>query len=247
MSYVNLAKALEAPLKGYIAETCVHSEDTNCFKKHVVARVGFLALTPWSLATSTADILIGIGAGIAVIGTAGKQKEAWDFAMNHLNSSRKIVVRPYFDLLMALNPQAKFSGSIDNMPYVQRQTATLMGQKDAFITVEGDGFITHYVSEALKDVARNCYNSDNFLKRHVASRLTYLLLVISSVITRLMDGIIGVMAAILSFATFGKVESINNLAYRGLQATGIVQDVFYCTTKIINPWAGTKKVVALAY
>jgi hypothetical protein len=62
------------------------------------------------------------------------------------------------------------------------------------------------------------------------------------VITRLVDGIIGVIAAVLSFLTLGKVASINNVAYRALQAPGIVKDLFKCTIKFINPWAGVEKV-----
>lgn len=35
-----------------------------------------------------------------------------------------------------------------------------------------------------------------------------------------------------------KVASINNLAFRTLQFSGILHDIFYCASKIINPWAG---------
>lgn len=241
MSYFNLTYSFEKPAENYIEENWVHSNDTNFFKKQVGARVGHLALTPWSAVTSVADTIVGFGAGLAAIATQGKHKPTFKFAIEHLDSSKKIIVRPYVNLLKTLNPEAKFSGSISNAPYVHRYMAYVTGQKDAFITGDGDGFITSYVSEFLKDVARSCYNSDSFLKRHIASRLTYALLAVSSVITRLADGIIGVVAATLSFITLGKEESINNLAYRALQAPGIVNDIFYCTIKLINPWAGTSR------
>jgi hypothetical protein len=95
------------------------------------------------------------------------------------------------------------------------------------------------VINSLKALARSCYKSDNFLKRHVASRLTYALLAVSCLATRVADGAIGVAAAGLSVLTGGNFESLNNLAYRTLQAPGIINDLFYCTIKFINPWTGT--------
>lgn len=109
------------------------------------------------------------------------------------------------------------------------------------ISGDGDGFLSDLVINPLKDIARSCYNSDNFLKRHVASRLTYALLAVSCLVTRAVDGIIGIPAAGLSILTGGKFESLNNLAYRTLQAPGIINDLFYCTIKFINPWTRTSK------
>ncbi len=107
------------------------------------------------------------------------------------------------------------------------------------IGIGGNGFITHFVTDALKNIARDCYRSENLLIQHVASRLTYAVLAISSLVTRAVDGVIGIPAAGLAILTFGKIESLNNLAYRSLQTPGIVEDLFYCTIKIINPWTGT--------
>lgn len=241
MSYTNITHSLEKPIEDYVSTNWVHSEETNCFKKQVLARGGYLVLTPWSTVTSVADTIVGVGAGIASIATGGAHKATFKFAMHHLDSSRKIVAQPYVNLLKTLNPEVELTSNTLPEDADTRYLQSLKSDGYPLIGANGDGFVTHYVTEALKNVARSCYKSDNFFKRHIASRLTYLLLAISSVITRVVDGIIGVIAAVLSFLTLGKVESINNLAYRALQAPGIVNDLFYCTIKFINPWAGTSK------
>jgi hypothetical protein len=236
-SYTNITNSLAVSVDGYISNW-VRSKD--CFEKHVLARGGHLGLIPLFTITSVVDTIVGAGAGIVSIATGGTYKATCDFAMNHLDSSRNIVAYPYTNLLRTLNPEAKFPSSVASHSYFHsyRYWSQTIDQGSELITNDGDGFITSYVSDALKDVARSCRNSDNFFKRHIVSRLTYLLLAISSLITRVVDGIIGVIAAILSFLTLGKVGSINNVAFRALQAPGIVKDLFYCAIKCINPWAG---------
>lgn len=241
MLYVNLTCRYEQPAENFIESNWVVSSRTNFVKKHVFARGGHLALVFWSVVMSGADSIIGVGAGLASVLTGGRHRPTFKCALIHLDSSRQIIALPYVNLLKTLNPDATFSGSMANMSYMDRYLARTIGRKDAFITSDGDGFITHYVSGTLKSIARGCYNSDNIIKRHLVTRLTYVLLAITSVITRIVDGIIGVIAALASFLTVGKFESINNLAYRGLQTPGIINDLFYCTIKFMNPWAGTSR------
>ncbi len=241
MPYVNLNKTLVEPAASYIDDNWVGSENTNFLKKQVLARGGNLVLTPWSATINVADTIIGISAGCASIATVGKHKSTYDFALLHLDSSRKVLVRPYTRLLKTINPQAPFTRAPRRN---ERWMTVLMDSNtsDPLINGDGDGFITHYVWEALRNKAHDFYNSSNWGKRHIASRLTYALLAIASLVTRAVDGIIGVIAAGVSFLTLGKIESINNLAYRALQAPGIVKDLFYCTIKFINPWAGTNTI-----
>jgi len=75
---------------------------------------------------------------------------------------------------------------------------------DQIFSEESNGLITDAVSEALENKAYQCVKSDNFFKRHIASRLTYSLLAVSSVITRLADLINGVVAAVFSFLSMEK-------------------------------------------
>ncbi|MCC5832439.1 MAG: hypothetical protein JJU12_05280 [Chlamydiales bacterium] len=94
MSYVNLSYSLEAPAEEYIATNWVYSEETNFFKKQVLARGGYLVLTPWSTITSAADTIVGIGAGFAAIATGGKHKATLKFAMyGHQFLKHKIALK----------------------------------------------------------------------------------------------------------------------------------------------------------
>lgn len=231
MSYTNVTYASTKPAEHYVASSWVQSDETTFLKKHVLARGAHLLLTPASFITSAVDTIIGLGAGIGAICTLGKHQSTVKVAFNHLSGSNKLFVRPYVNFLQTINPEAKFSGDAANQPFGLA--------KQAMISGDGDGFLSDLVINPLKNIARSCYNSDNFLKRHVASRLTYALLAVACLVTRAVDGIIGIPAAGLSILTGGKFESLNNLAYRTLQAPGIINDLFYCTIKFINPWTGT--------
>ncbi len=235
--YENITYSLAKPIASYISSNLSNSSEASFYKKEILARGGYLLLAPLSIVTSLADTIIGVVLGVASIATAGKEKRIYNCTLDHLQSGRKIVVRPYVNFIKALNPEAKFSGSIENMDRMTRLFAE--ERKDAFITGDGDGFITDFVFDKLRSHAQKCYNSNNLVSRHIGARLSYGLLALSCLVTRAVDGLIGVPSAIISCLTFGKIESINNLAYRGLQFPGVIKDLFYCSVKIINPWAGT--------
>ena len=188
-------------------------------KKHVLARIAHCVLTPFSLLTNLADTTIGIGSGIVSVFTAPLQNKISIFAMNHLDGSRKLMAQPYVNLLNAINPYAKFSKNLENKNVLTSDS----------------------VNNFLKKIANDCYNSNNFLKRHIASRLTYALHAISSLVTRSVDGIIGLLAATFSILSLGKFKLLNNLAYKGLQAPAVIKDFLYCAIKIINPGAETQQ------
>lgn len=196
----------------YICQNLVDSENTNFFKKHVLARGGYLLLAPVSIITAAIDTIIGLGVGLASIATVGKHAPTFYRAQYHLVLGQQILARLYQHCLQFLNPSA----IIDDVE---------------------DGLTTDVVKNFFIIVAKDCYRSDSIFKRHVASRLTYALMLISCAITRLIDGVIGIIAALFSFLTFGHFDSLNNAAYRGLFITGIVTDLFYCTVKIVNPTA----------
>ncbi|MCC5832854.1 MAG: hypothetical protein JJU12_07425 [Chlamydiales bacterium] len=181
-------------------------------------RGAYLSLVPVSAITSIVDTAIGACAAIPALATAGKHKKTINFFFNFLESSFDIVSKPYVNLLKTLNPTAK-------LPPIR-----------GFDEVH-PGICTPYPSEKLDNLAENYFKSKNFFKKHVASRLTYVLLAITFVITRIVDGIIGLIAAAFSLITLGKLPFLNKTAYRGLCATGIIHDLFYCTLKVINPWA----------
>lgn len=195
---------------------------TSLAGRHVLYRGAKFALAPVAFITCTLDTIVGLGYGLGTIRTLGTHKPTWEKTIIHLRHSREILLISYAFFLTAINPRADFP-----------KTGTV-------ISSDGRGLTTNLVFEPIKKVGINCRESDNFLKKHVASRLTYALLAISCLVTRAVDGIIGVPAAALSILTCGSVKfgSLHNVAYRGLQTTGIIDDLFYCTIKFINPWAG---------
>jgi hypothetical protein len=221
MSYTNITHASIGAIED-CARNWAISDQTNFLQRHILARGTHFILSPASFITSSLDTIIGLVAGIGAICTLGKHRPTLNVTMDHLSGSTMLLARPYVHILLAINPQAKFPGN-----------------RDIAISGDGDGFISDLVINFLSSVAIMCYESDSFLKRHVASRLTFALLAISCLVTRAVDGIIGIPAAGLSILTGGKFESLNNLAYRALQAPSIINDLFCWTIKFINPWAGT--------
>ncbi|MBS4168512.1 hypothetical protein [Parachlamydia sp. AcF125] len=210
MAYTNITSASIKPIENYVSKNWVLSKKTNFLKKHVIARGAYLALVPSSFVTSALDTIVGLGTGVGVFLTLGKQQKTFTIAFNHLINTDRLVAQPYAHFLKMVNPKAEFSD-------------------------ERCGIITYPVAGALDKKAEKFSSSNNFLKRHVASRLTYALLAISCLVTRAVDGIIGIPTATLSVLTAGKFESLNKLAYRSLKAPGIIADLFGCTLNVIDP------------
>lgn len=247
MPYINISRATTGYAEAYVYKNWVDSTETTLVNKHILSRAAYLILTPASFVTSALDTLVGLGVTIGTI-LSGRNKKVFDFTMLHLDSTNKLALRPYANFLKTINPEACFTKGLEDIPYnesyVDRRlisAAQSLGfhYQEPKISAKGDGFVSDLVIEPLKGVARRCYKSENFLKRHVASRLTYILLAISCVVTRAVDGVIALPAAVLSILTVGKIQSLNNLAYRTLQATGIISDLAYCIIKIVNPLSGT--------
>lgn len=224
MTFIKTNYHSSIKLENSVYNNLNESENPSFLKKQIGGRFCYLALTPFSAITSIADTVIGIGAGIGTIATLGTNPKIFNTSISYISSSRYIIAKPYINILRTINPNAKF---FEFDPDKQKSS----------ISPTDDGLLTGEVQRFLELKALDASTSNNFLKRHVISRLTYALLAISSIVTRYVDGIIGVSAAVLSIAFLGTVEPLNNLAYRGLQSTGIISDLFYCTAKFINPWA----------
>ena len=239
MSYscINVTDVTVRSAEFYIRTNWIQSEDTNLLKKHVLARGAHLLLIPTSFITVAVDTIIGLGAGMKAIFTLGKDEQTFRVAYKQLTSSNKLFAKPYCHFLLTINPEAKFSGSAANQLFIANQLGLAT---QATIHADGNGFLSNLMIDEIKKTTRACYNSDNLLKQHVASRLTFALLAVSCLVARAVDGIIGIPAAGLCILTGGKFESLNNLAYRTLQAPGIINDLFYCIIKFINPWTGVR-------
>lgn len=193
----------------------------NFVKKHVKGRCARLILIPASFTTCALDTIYGLGVGIGAICTGGKKTKLSTTAFNYLTNSNLMLSIPYSNLLRMINPKAEISSKALN---------------------HCDGILSHTVNFSLKGLASKynqthwrCMISNNSFKHHIASRLTYALLAVACVVARAVDGIIGVAAATLSIVTVGKFTRLNDLAWKTLQPTGIIEDLWFCTMHCINP------------
>lgn len=233
--YINITTSTITRATIYMDEHWIKPEDTP-IKKHVGSRLCSLALAPASVITSAADTIVGIFAGFGSIFTLGLHRPTYICAARYLASSPGIVSRPFAKMIKVLNPSAF-------LEYSKKKKEDGSAPDKAFIQMQGKGLITHYVFNITNTAFRSCANSEYWLMRHVVSRLTLLLSAVAHVISRVVDAIIGSIAAVFAFLTLGKVDSINHAAHRGLQLTGIIHDVFYHTMHLINPWAGEKESI----
>jgi len=224
MAFMDITNWAYEQIDYYTHTYLLKKEPTGFFKKHCLTRAILLATVPTYIVTSVVDLSIGVFAGFGALLTGGRYQPILDLAVIHLPSSKFIVALPYKHLLRAINLESKFPVFKKNRPSNQQPV----------VNYDGNGLISHFVINYLEDVAKNVITSKNPFKRHIVSRLTYGLLALSVVITRVVDGIIGVIAGTFAILTYGKIGVLNNLAIRGLQAPHLIYDLFDCTIKIIN-------------
>ena len=188
--------------------------NSNFLRREILSRMGNLLLIPITAITNTADTAIGVLAEVLNTATGSKILPLLEYADRQLSSSKFIVAKPYHHLICMINPKAN----------------PIASNQDGIFAVEVKGFLTRKISK-IRD-------SDNLFFKHVVSRLGYAVMAVALTISRVVDGIIGIVAAILSVITIGKINKINQIAFHGLQCTGVIQDVLYCIRKVVNPNAG---------
>lgn len=191
----------------------------NIIKNQIFSRTTSLALLPCSLVTGIADTVLGTAATAASILTLGKFEGISKFAARHIASG--IITNPYVFLLKTINPNAQFTT-----------------HNNALISAEGRGFIAKEAYDFFAIMEYKCQRSESLIMNYLGSRITSAVMAIACVVTRAVDGVIGIIAAAFSLLTLGKVESFNNLAFRGLQITDVINDLLYCTLKVFNPELG---------
>jgi len=106
MSYVNLTEYSIGCVKR-IDEQLVRSEKTNFMKKHIVSRLVYAALLPVALVTNICDVALGIFGFLGVILTVGRNQAVANFALNHLDSFKRLTLTPYLHVLKMINPSMK--------------------------------------------------------------------------------------------------------------------------------------------
>lgn len=222
MTYKSLTAASTIPVQYYIDKKLVHNAKSNFFQKEILSRGLHLLLVPASVIPNALDIIIGLGASLGAIMTLGQKPAIIQFAYNHLVGLSFLISFIYKNALQTMNPHIIF-GSKKNA-------------SSPWISCIGNGLVTDEVHKSMEKVAITYRDSHSLFKKHIASRLSYVLLAAACLVTRAIDGALGALAAIFSLITIGKIPSINNIAVRGLQAPAIILDLFGCTIYFINPW-----------
>lgn len=230
MDYINLTQRLEKHIEFEDESSYTDHSEKEFLEKHFISRGRHLLLTPLSAITCALDILVGSILFLKVLSNGGTKKNSYERAFKHLESSQYILSLPYMNFVKIFNPAAIFSEDI-------RRSGV---DQVSYISNEGDGLISDYPLHYMRAVATECYRSDKALMRQGAARAIYAMRILVAVITRVADAIIGVAAAPLALFTFGYVNSLNNLAFRALQAPGIIGDLFYTAIKLVNPLANVK-------
>src|ERR1700733_4891717 len=210
MPYINLTTT--------IAQPCIEagqdfSNSSDGFKRHVVARASYLFAASLSVATGIADTVIGLASRIGSLVTLGTFTRINEIAKNHMRSLQELLAKPYFCLLRAINIHANVE-----------------------IPPKCIGFAADSI-KIFKEKAKNYRNTNDFIKKHINSRLNYLLFGIAALVTRAIDQIISKIAVLFSLITAGSIlPKVNEAAFRALMFPNLINDLTYSVIKVINPW-----------
>ncbi|MGK5595303.1 MAG: hypothetical protein ACSNEK_08105 [Parachlamydiaceae bacterium] len=181
------------------------------------SRCYHLTLIPIALVANALDVIVGLMTGVASILSAGANKKFNRLVAVYLPKSSWLFSHPFEHLLSSINPSARFSND------------------KVLIKEEGFGFLSGFTISYFDNKANEFYHSNHFVKKHLVSRLFFSLTGLMAMITRVADGILSVPVACAALVAFGKLTSLNNLAYRTLQAPGCMFDLCYCALGVINP------------
>jgi hypothetical protein len=196
------------------------------FKDIVPSRIEYLALAPQAVFAIAADSLIGLGTGLAAIATGGMFSALNNRAFEHL-SCRGHITAPYRALIRTINPNAQFANYYNNDLRIHRLYDKMFGEMEGITTV-------------VEKCANKFSKSENFLKRHVAARLSYALVGMATTVAIVARGVIGAIAIPLSFVSLGKHETLNFMADESLKTPNII-DTLFCTILLtINPWIDSR-------
>ena len=203
-------------------------EKSSWFERQGIRRIQHAALMILSPIVASFDTAIGLIAGVIAVTRCGSDSATNSFTISYLGSSKEILSRPFINFVRILNPDAQF-------PEVKRKRSTTgyesLVNSAVWIHPRGEGLVTEHLGGSIKTLAKNYIQSEYYCN----ARLSYGLLSVAMVITRLVDLFIGAVAALFSIGSVGCFDSLNNLAARGLQGpTGILFDVFYCILKCLT-------------
>lgn len=198
--------------------------------RHVGERLVHAGILPSSMVVSILDGIMGAKDAIKFIFGGASDFESWNSARVKLGCLEKCLSNAFRHSISIINIHSKF---LKSPPVGQLDFTKERGIKKLSICIEGQGFLTQYlVHKVLRDYARSVTNNN------LAAKLTYMIMIPTAVVTRITDLAIGILAAVVAFCWLGTQPSINHLAFRGLQITGIFNDLFVCGAKLVNSKAG---------
>lgn len=202
-------------------------QNSNRVLRHVGKRLLHVGFIPSSAIANILDGILGMKDGIKFIFGGASDNEGWESAQRRLDCLDTCLSNIFKHSILALNIYAKFSPEMSNE---ERRHAVLENQKieePPRISMEGYGILTNYfVYSMLTDYALSDKRS------MIASNLTFIIMAPTAVLTRITDLAIGILAVVGALCTLGRNPSINHLAFRGLQITGIFHDLFNCGASI---------------
>ena len=195
---------------------------TDCQQR--IFNVGAFLASPLAILGVALDTIAGTIIGIAatIFCKYSLRKKAENL-LDHSHSS----CMPFYAVLNILHTQPEIKIKNSKSKFMDAQ--------------ELNGPLTEAISGKIKTYAKeNADRTDSNFRRHVVSRLSFLLFAVASVVTRVFDTVIGAVAFVLAVVRCAKEPYFNHYALRGLKVTGVISDVVYAVLKFINPLEKTK-------
>lgn len=195
-------------------------------RRHLLARFKFAALIPMEIVTTALDGIVGIVTGAGLVLSAGRSDPLAIRMQARLNRFRYMLANPYIRLIQTIKPNY---APLKKMDF------------DLRCIYSGDGLITNYLKNRYIDrIVTDCITEDGLLsvRKHAP------FFAIACLVSRIADAILGIAAVpcgiievFVSSITGQHYYSIHHTAYRGLQITGVVHDLFLSLLIAINPKA----------
>lgn len=156
---------------------------------------------------------VGIGYTACSLLTLGKVPQCNTYAFSFTSQAKWILPGLYVGAMKVVNP--KFSLSDDSPSW--------SGVTHTIVAVE------------ILNLARELASSPRFISKEIASRVAFLKYGATSIITRIADLALGVLAVVASLCTLGCIPKINRFASEQLTVFGIIPDVCTALRYTLNP------------
>lgn len=164
----------------------------------------------WDLVDATGTLIIGTVASVLSIFTLG--------------------------LLRDVNDRVTFRATTQFLPQVYENVLVILNPLCKIYENDSTGFLTRHIAFPLMTHGVNISRKKPlFSKENGFARLVFLAAAVASIFTRIIDLGVGVVLAGASLLTLGSYQELNVYAKEQLSGLGVIQDVFWCVRRIINP------------